>query len=180
MSELVAKWLSTTGIDPARLIDTTDVEFDQLQLSIDPLQMTDALDEATAIEVPQQEQSKLLSLSVEIGDEAKTNMTAEAYILGKIHLRKITLLFTFYIVYYKSLLFFPDKMILLKRHFPYSLTSSVLLANLCWEFAMSWNKDVTQLDLLAAALAVLRQIPTKNMKHGKQHLHCFLRGIFLK
>lgn len=88
MSELVAKWLSTTGIDPARLIDTTDVEFDQLQLSIDPLQMTDALDEATAIEVSQQEQPKLLSLSVEIGDEAKTNMTAEAYILGKIHLRE--------------------------------------------------------------------------------------------
>lgn len=56
---------------------------------------------------------------------------------------------------------------LLKRHFPYSLTSSVLLANLCWEFAMSWDKDVTQLDSLAAALTVLRQIPMKNMRHGK-------------
>lgn len=62
-------------------------------------------------------------------------------------------------------------MILLKRHFPYSLTSSVLLANLCWEFAMSWNKDVTQLDLLAAALTVLRQIPMKNMKHGRLHFY---------
>lgn len=58
-------------------------------------------------------------------------------------------------------------MALLKRHFPYSLTSSVLLANLCWEFAMSWDKDVTQLDSLAAALTVLRQIPMKNMRHGK-------------
>lgn len=58
-------------------------------------------------------------------------------------------------------------MALLKRHFPYSLTNSVLLANLCWEFAMSWNKDVTQLDSLATALTVLRQIPMKNMKHGK-------------
>lgn len=83
MSELVAKWLSTTGIDPARLIDTTDVEFDQLQLSVDPLQLTDSLDEATAIDVPQQEQTKLLSLSVEIGDEAKANATMEACILGK-------------------------------------------------------------------------------------------------
>lgn len=58
-------------------------------------------------------------------------------------------------------------MALLKRHFPYSLTSSVLLANLCWECAMTWNKDVTQLDSLAAALTVLRQIPMKNMRHGK-------------
>jgi len=94
VSELVAKWLSTTGIDPTRLIDTTDVEFDQLQLSVDSLQSNDALEEATPIEVPQQEQTKLLSLSVEIGDEAKVNTTAEACILGKIHLKEIiTLLF---------------------------------------------------------------------------------------
>jgi len=64
-------------------------------------------------------------------------------------------------------------MILLKRHFPYSLTSSVLLANLCWEFAMSWNKDVTQLESLAAALIVLRQIPMKNLRHGKKRLRSF-------
>nr|XP_012216087.1 PREDICTED: rab3 GTPase-activating protein non-catalytic subunit isoform X1 [Linepithema humile] len=151
VSELVAKWLSTTGIDPTRLIDTTDVEFDQLQLSVDSLQSNDALDEATSVEVPQQEQTKLLSLSVEIGDEAKVNTTAEACIL--------------------------DKMILLKRHFPYSLTSSVLLANLCWEFAMSWNKDVTQLESLAAALTVLRQIPMKNLRHG---VCCLLWTLHIK
>jgi len=57
-------------------------------------------------------------------------------------------------------------MILLKRHFPYSLTSSVLLANLCWEFVMSWNKDITQLESLAAALNVLQYIPMKHMRHG--------------
>ena len=87
MSELVAKWLSTTGIDPARLIDTTDVEFDQLQLSVDSLQFTDTK-EATAVQVSQQERSKLVSLSIEIGDEAKINTTTEACILGK---RKIFL-----------------------------------------------------------------------------------------
>lgn len=32
---------------------------------------------------------------------------------------------------------------------------------------MSWNKDVTQLESLAAALTVLRQIPMKNLRHGK-------------
>lgn len=92
VSELVAKWLSTTGVDPTRLIDTTDVEFDQLQLSVNSLQSNDALEEATEVEVPQQEHTKLLSLSVEIGDEAKVNTTAEACILGKIYLREITLL----------------------------------------------------------------------------------------
>lgn len=59
------------------------MEFDQLQLSVESLQLTEALDEATAVEIPQQEQAKLLSLSVEIGDEAKANTTAEAYILGE-------------------------------------------------------------------------------------------------
>ncbi|EFN79470.1 Rab3 GTPase-activating protein non-catalytic subunit [Harpegnathos saltator] len=70
-----------------------------------------------------------------------------------------------------------DKITLLKRHFPYSLTSSVLLANLCWEFAMSWNKDVTQLESLAAAVAVLRQIPMKHMKHG---VCCLLWTLHIK
>lgn len=90
VSELVAKWLGTTGIDPARLIDTTDVEFDQLRLSMDSVQLTadDALSEATAVEVPRHERTKLLSLSVEIGNEAKIDTTAEACILGKTYFRE--------------------------------------------------------------------------------------------
>ncbi|XP_018363110.1 PREDICTED: rab3 GTPase-activating protein non-catalytic subunit isoform X2 [Trachymyrmex cornetzi] len=151
VSELVAKWLGTTGIDPARLIDTTDVEFDQLQLSVDSLQQFTDTNEATTVQVSEQERSKLVSLSIEIGDEAKINTTTEACIL--------------------------DSMALLKRHFPFSLTSSVLLANFCWEFAMSWDKDVTQLDSLAAALTVLRQIPMKNMRHG---VCCLLWVLHIK
>ncbi|XP_071637599.1 rab3 GTPase-activating protein non-catalytic subunit isoform X3 [Temnothorax longispinosus] len=155
VSELVAKWLATTGVDPARLIDTTDVEFDQL-MHVSMVESThvtadDTLNEATAVQVPRHERTKLLSLSVERGDEAKVDATAEACVL--------------------------DNMALLKRHFPYSLTSSVLLANLCWEFAMSWDKDVTQLDSLAAALTVLRQIPMKNMKHG---VCCLLWTLHIK
>ncbi|KAL0113487.1 hypothetical protein PUN28_012561 [Cardiocondyla obscurior] len=150
VSELVAKWLGTTGIDPARLIDTTDVEFDQPQsMNFVQLSADDTLSEETAVDVSEQEQLKLLSLSVEIGDEVNT--TVEACVL--------------------------DKITILKRHFPYSLTSSVLLANLCWEFAMSWDRDVTQLDSLAAALTVLRQIPMKNMRHG---VCCLLWTLHIK
>jgi len=92
VSELVAKWLSTTGIDPARLIDTTDVEFDELQLSVQSLQVTHMLSQATAVEVPQeQERTKLLFLSIEIGDEAKVNTTTEACILGRAYFRETIL-----------------------------------------------------------------------------------------
>lgn len=108
VSELVAKWLSTTGIDPARLIDTTDVEFDQLQLSVDSLQLTDTLSEATAVEVPRQERTKLLSLSVEIGDEAKVNTTTEACVLGKTYFRKTMLLHYMYFVIIVTFLFLPQ------------------------------------------------------------------------
>lgn len=60
-----------------------------------------------------------------------------------------------------------ERIKVLKSHFPYSLTSSVLLANICWEYVMSWNKDISQLESLEAALSVLRQIPMKHMRHGK-------------
>lgn len=66
-----------------------------------------------------------------------------------------------------TFLLFLEKLTLLKHHFPYSLTSSVLLANLCWEFAMAWNKNVSELEGLNAALTVLRHIPMKQMQHGK-------------
>ena len=72
-----------------------------------------------------------------------------------------------FLAYYIYKSKFLDKISLLKRHFPYSLTSSVLMANLSWEFVMYWNKDITQLDALEAALSVLRQIPKKQIRHGK-------------
>jgi hypothetical protein len=31
VSELVARWLSSTGLDPRRLVDLSDVEFDNLE-----------------------------------------------------------------------------------------------------------------------------------------------------
>lgn len=66
--------------------------------------------------------------------------------------------------------FFSERISMLKRHFPYSLTSSVLLANLCWEFVMAWSRNVANLEALEAALAVLRQIPMKPMRQGNGFL----------
>ncbi|XP_014218423.1 rab3 GTPase-activating protein regulatory subunit isoform X2 [Copidosoma floridanum] len=149
VSEIVAKWLSSSGVDPARLIDTTDIEFDQLQLSTDSSK-AQSLIEAKAVESIQDTKA-VLAVSIEVGTEAKTDQSAVATVL--------------------------EKVALLKRNFSYSLTSSVLLANLSWEFVMSWSKDIQRLDALEAALTVLRQIPSKRIRHG---VCCLLWTLHLK
>ncbi|XP_058803180.1 rab3 GTPase-activating protein non-catalytic subunit isoform X2 [Phymastichus coffea] len=153
VSEIVAKWLSSAGVDPARLIDTTDVEFEQLRLvAADSAQLSSSSDEAKAVELKlQQHPTALLPVSVEIGREAYPKPTALANVL--------------------------DQVALLKRYFPYSLTSSVLLANLAWEYVISWNKDITKLQALEAALTVLRQIPLSKARHG---VCCLLWSVHLK
>ena len=72
-----------------------------------------------------------------------------------------------------------DKVSLLKRHFPYSLTSSVLLANLSWEFVMFWSKDITRLESLEAALAALRHIPWGRIRHGKKIMYIIYPNKFI-
>ena len=78
----MAKWLSSAGLDPSRLIDTTDIEFDQMQLPIDSIKHLESLDEACATELTQQDRERLLSIPVEVGSEAKDDQTALTYILG--------------------------------------------------------------------------------------------------
>lgn len=43
----------------------------------------------------------------------------------------------------------------LRKHFPFSLTSGVLLAHLTWEFMSAWNENVQELELFAVALECL-------------------------
>lgn len=40
---------------------------------------------------------------------------------------------------------------------------------------MSWNKDISQLTSLEAALSVLRQIPMKRLRHGKNSENYLLK-----
>ncbi|XP_014294842.1 rab3 GTPase-activating protein non-catalytic subunit [Microplitis demolitor] len=146
VSEIVAKWLSTSGVDPSRLIDTSDVEFDSgFQV--------DAADTQEAKEQPltKEEAVSLINQSVEIGNEARADSSSLAQIL--------------------------DKIALLKHHFPYSLTSSVLLANLTWQYVMAWSRDVSRLEILEAALSVLKQIPMKSMRQG---VCCLLWTVHIK
>jgi hypothetical protein len=55
----------------------------------------------------------------------------------------------------------------LKRHFPYSLSSSILLANLCWEFILTWHRNVDELDALRAAVKCLQTVPSPHLREGK-------------
>ncbi|XP_014614493.1 PREDICTED: rab3 GTPase-activating protein non-catalytic subunit [Polistes canadensis] len=146
VSEIVAKWLSSTGVHPAQLVDLTDIEFEQSNLE------ENLVPEKKIPAVNLQEDAIVSSSSpVENQTESNTNTTAQAWVL--------------------------EKLSLLKHHFPYSLTSSVLLANLCWEFAMAWNKNVSKLENLDAALTVLRHIPMKHMQHG---VCCLLWTLYIK
>ncbi|KAG8041433.1 hypothetical protein G9C98_002726 [Cotesia typhae] len=141
ISEIVAKWLSASGVDPLKLIDTTDVEFNP-RVSSEPQKTEESKKDS------QDSQDSNLQVS-----EAATKEDADS--LGEI----------------------LDKMAVLKRHFPYSLTSSVLLANLTWQYVMFWSKDVARLEVLEAALTVLRQIPMKSMRQG---VCCLLWNIHIK
>lgn len=59
---------------------------------------------------------------------------------------------------------------LLKAHFPYSLEGSNILANMCWEYASAWRKDIVNLDKLRAALKCLNVVPDQFIKKGLQQL----------
>ncbi|CAH0555656.1 unnamed protein product [Brassicogethes aeneus] len=54
----------------------------------------------------------------------------------------------------------------LKTQFPYSLETSNLLANICWEYALAWQKDMPNLTLLEAAIKSLEIVPNVKIRHG--------------
>ncbi|XP_043526557.1 rab3 GTPase-activating protein non-catalytic subunit isoform X1 [Frieseomelitta varia] len=153
VSEIVAKWITSTGIDPSQLIDTTDTEFDHIRSTSDSLEIANSSDEICNVDdISQPNLEKPFSETLVTKNEDKDSTNA-------------------------TILCILERIKLLKNHFPYSLTTSVLLANICWEFAMSWNKDISQLKSLEAALSVLQLIPMKRMRHG---VCCLLWSVHIK
>lgn len=59
-----------------------------------------------------------------------------------------------------------DRLNVLKRPFPYSLDATALLANLTWEYAFAWQKDIQQINKLEAAIKHLSYIPNLHVKQG--------------
>uniref|UniRef100_A0A146KRM5 Rab3 GTPase-activating protein non-catalytic subunit n=2 Tax=Lygus hesperus TaxID=30085 RepID=A0A146KRM5_LYGHE len=55
---------------------------------------------------------------------------------------------------------------LIKKYFPYSLTPSHILANLCWEYVSVWAKKPDCTDVLTTGLRCLDLIPDHALKLG--------------
>ncbi|CAH1999952.1 unnamed protein product [Acanthoscelides obtectus] len=63
-----------------------------------------------------------------------------------------------------------DQLNLLKEQFPYSLNSSALLANLAWEYALDWQKEIQDFSKLEAAMKCLGCIQNVQVKQGMYQL----------
>lgn len=66
---------------------------------------------------------------------------------------------------------------LLKKQFPHSLETSVLLVNMCWEYCLAWKQNITEINLLEAALSCLKHAKDVHMKNG---ISCMLWSTHLK
>ncbi|KAK6636122.1 hypothetical protein RUM43_009774 [Polyplax serrata] len=63
-----------------------------------------------------------------------------------------------------------DYLALLKTRFPYSLTTSSLLSNLCWEYTAYWYKNVNDVEYLEAAVRCLEILPENKIRCGISYL----------
>lgn len=68
---------------------------------------------------------------------------------------------------------------LLRKHFPFSLRSGVLLCHLVWEYASAWNKNVEKMELLATSIEYLDLFDECDfaLKHG---ICCIIWNTFFR
>lgn len=69
---------------------------------------------------------------------------------------------------------------ILKTQFPHSLKSSVILSNMSWEYILSWQKQIHDLDKLEAAVCCVKEICDAHIKTGIYFLmwNSHLRMVF--
>lgn len=68
---------------------------------------------------------------------------------------------------------------LLRKHFPFSLRSGVLLCQLAWEYASAWNNNVEKMELLATSIVYLDLFDKSDfaLKHG---ICCIIWNTFFQ
>lgn len=125
VSELIAQWLSSEGIDPEFIIVN--------ELSCLPIEPE--VEDSTASR-PE---------SVEI-----TSLPTPALLQKNLNVNQP-------VFYHLNVL---------KKQFPYSLDSSAILANMCWEYALAWQKDIQNLSYLEGMLKCLQYINNSHIKQG--------------
>ncbi|XP_045532220.1 rab3 GTPase-activating protein regulatory subunit isoform X1 [Pieris brassicae] len=55
---------------------------------------------------------------------------------------------------------------LLRRQFPLSTKSDYIIANMCWEYAVEWQKDMKKYDELAAVIHCLSHVTNSHLRLG--------------
>uniref|UniRef100_A0A182SZI8 Rab3GAP regulatory subunit C-terminal domain-containing protein n=1 Tax=Anopheles maculatus TaxID=74869 RepID=A0A182SZI8_9DIPT len=159
VSELVAKWISSTGIDPPSLV----IEVPPEATEIDP-KPADQEEDSPATDTEKhsrRERNRRLALmkanlllTSEYGpskeDEEREELDPVLYNLN-----------------------------ILRLHFPFSLDSGQLLAQLAWEYIGAWSRNMANMACLQAGLASLKAIPRLqySIKHG---LCCMIWNAHLK
>lgn len=55
---------------------------------------------------------------------------------------------------------------LLRKQFPYSTSADNIIANMCWEYAVAWQKDVQKTELLSAVIQNLKNVQDVHLGLG--------------
>ncbi|XP_018563175.1 rab3 GTPase-activating protein regulatory subunit [Anoplophora glabripennis] len=116
ISELVAQWLTSTGINPQNIINDENYRYD-------------------------------------VSSDVKMENNSENVQTQSIKDEPIC-----------------DQLNLLRKHFPYSLEASTILANMAWEYALAWRKDIQDLSILEAATTCMGFIENLQIKQGMYQL----------
>ncbi|RZF48247.1 hypothetical protein LSTR_LSTR006214 [Laodelphax striatellus] len=130
--EVVAKWISGAGLEPALLLDSACLKSS----------------ETTGPDSSRVSPPSVSSLGVTQGVAETVQDSVEAQPLSE----KQT--------------FIIDELTKLRECFPYSLSSDSLLANVCWEYVLAWNRDADSLTTLLAAINCLKVIPNPHLQQG--------------
>uniref|UniRef100_A0A182VWH5 Rab3-GAP regulatory subunit N-terminal domain-containing protein n=1 Tax=Anopheles minimus TaxID=112268 RepID=A0A182VWH5_9DIPT len=158
VSEMVAKWISSTGIDPPMLV----IEVPEEATESDPKPVVGEVSpEKEPAKSSRRERNRRLALmkanlllTSEYGpseeDDEQEELDPVLYNLN-----------------------------ILRLHFPFSLDSGQLLAQLAWEYIGAWSRNMANVACLQAGLSSLKAIPRLqySIKHG---LCCMIWNAHLK
>lgn len=154
ISEQVAKWLTSSGVDPKLLIDSSDIELSDKNVGL--VNRTIEIDEPSPEDKSEVRIREGIPLMPEKGIEASSVSAPCARILDTIHS--------------------------LRKRFPYSLCGSALIANVSWEFLLEWHKCPERMDILNAVVTCLQMIPNIHIRQGisavcnilshQRNIHC--------
>uniref|UniRef100_A0A182Q7S3 Rab3-GAP regulatory subunit N-terminal domain-containing protein n=1 Tax=Anopheles farauti TaxID=69004 RepID=A0A182Q7S3_9DIPT len=161
VAELVAKWVAATGIDPPTLVIEVTKEATEIDSKLsDPGDESECQQAGKHAEKPNHRDRRLALIKANLLLTSEYGPSKE----GDEHEELDPVLYNLNI---------------LRLHFPFSLDSGQLLAQLAWEYIGAWSRNMANVACLQAGLASLKAIPRLqySIKHG---LCCMIWNAHLK